>query len=502
MQVDDVDHKGGVAYRVQDVRELDRQAIELHNIPGLRLMSRAAHAAFDRLNFVWPGIQKLAVYCGTGNNGGDGYLIAALARQRGILTTVYELGNGEKIVGDALSAKSHALEVGVDIKAFDPAQPVDAEVIVDALLGTGLKRLVTGNYAAAIETINGCGLPVLCLDIPSGLSSDTGRVLGCAIRAAHTVTFIGLKQGLLTGQGPEYCGVIHYSDLAVPSEVFDAVAPSCFRLNLSELQNLLPPRSRDAHKGSNGRVLILGGDKGFGGAVIMASGAATRSGAGLVSVATQESNVSALLSRFPEVMARSVSSGQEINSLAAETDVIVIGPGLGQSSWSEQLMQVACDASKKMVVDADALNLLAEQPGYANIGKQRWILTPHPGEAARLLGISTAEVESDRFAAVRALQQRYGGVAILKGAGTLIADTENISISEYGNPGMATGGMGDVLSGILAALLAQGLSLVEAAKLGVCVHGSAADRAVLNGGEIGLLATDLLLPIRELLNGQ
>ena len=493
-------------YRAEDVRELDRQAIEVHGVPGIRLMSRAAEAAFNQLDFIWPGVQRLAVFCGAGNNGGDGFLLAALATKKGMAATVYQLGNAGNMTGDALKAYQYAQEAGVECQLFSAGVKVDAgftdtELVVDAMLGTGLAREVAGDYRAAIELINESAIPVLAVDIPSGLCSDTGQVLGCAVQADHTVTFIGVKQGLLTGRGPAICGGLCFDDLAVPEDIYAAVEPSAYRLNLATERQALPRRARDAHKGDNGRVLVIGGDEGFGGAALMAASAATRSGAGLVSVATQALNVPAIISHCPEVMARPVSSDHALSLMIDTTDILVLGPGLGQSSWSEELFQAACSSSKAMVVDADALNILAKQQGSVAADQRQWILTPHPGEAARLLDVSTAEIQADRFAAVSTLQKQYGGVVVLKGAGSLIADGENIYISEYGNPGMASGGMGDVLSGILGALLAQGLSLSEAARMGVCIHGAAADQAALEGGEIGLLATDLLPYVRELLNG-
>ena len=491
-----------LAYRAADVRELDRLTIENHGVPGIRLMSRAARATFNKLIFLWPETSRLAVFCGTGNNGGDGFLIAAYAQLKGIEATVYQLGESNNICGDALAAKNYALENGVKSLVFDTSLSMAADVVVDAMLGTGLQREVAGAYAQAIEKINDQQSPVLAVDIPSGLCSDTGQIRGSVVHADHTVTFIGIKQGCLTGQGPAYCGVIHYENLDVPAEIFDVVRPQSYRLNLQSLCKALPRRPRDSHKGANGRVLIVGGDLGYGGAVIMAAAAAGRSGAGLVSVATRQQTIAGLLSRCPEAMGREVKSGLELKPLIDNADVLAIGPGLGTSSWAEQMMQMVGAAKKPMIVDADGLNLIASQPAYMPLYCDDWILTPHPGEAARLLGVTTEEVQADRFAAVSALQQRYGGVAVLKGAGTLIADESHIYISEYGNPGMASGGMGDVLSGVLAALVAQGLNLSEAARLGVCAHSAAADYAVASeGGEIGLLATDLLPHIRQLLNG-
>jgi hydroxyethylthiazole kinase-like uncharacterized protein yjeF len=371
-------------------------------------------------------------------------------------------------------------------------------VIVDAMLGTGLGGEVRGAYGQAIEETNSTGSPVLAVDIPSGLCSDTGRVLGVAVRADATATFIGLKRGLFTLAAPDYTGAIAYYDLGVPPEAFARVPSNCQRLELEHLLDRLPPRPVTAHKGSFGTVLVVGGDYGMAGAAAMAAESALRSGAGLVRAATRMEHIAALVARTPEVMAAGVRSGQELEPLLASADVLVVGPGLGLSPWSEQLLAVAAASGKPMVLDADGLNLLTRGRIVDNRCRDNWILTPHPGEAARLLGVGNDEVQADRFGAATELQQRFGGVVVLKGNGTVIAGDDQLLLSDYGNPGMASGGMGDVLSGIIGSLLAQHIAPLEAAALGVCLHGAAADKAA-EEGQRGLLATDLLVPLRALL---
>jgi len=260
----------------------------------------------------------------------------------------------------------------------------------------------------------------------------------------------------------------------------------------------LPWRAITAHKGDFGRVLVVGGDYGMAGACAMAAEAAARTGAGLTRAATRPEHVSALVARCPEVMAFPVSSGQELQPLVEQADTLVVGPGLGQSPWSEQLLQVAAASGKSMVLDADGLNLLSAGRVVDQPRRDNWVLTPHPGEAARLLGVSNADIQRDRFAAAHRISLQYGGVALLKGAGTLVAGDEELLLCDYGNPGMATGGMGDVLSGIIGGLLAQGLEPLQAATLGAAVHGAAADRAA-RKGQRSLLATDLMKPLRKLL---
>ncbi|WP_333875186.1 NAD(P)H-hydrate dehydratase [Methylobacter sp.] len=476
-------------YRAGQVRELDRIAIQKRGIPGFELMSRAGHEVFLRLKKQWPDARSVAVFCGSGNNAGDGYIIAGLAMDAGLNVCVYTVSEPEKLKGDALTAYRH---YNGAVIPFQAEQVINADVLVDALLGTGLDRPVAGLYAEAIQTINAHSAPVIAVDIPSGLNADTGNVMGCAVKADCTITFIGLKQGLFTGQAAEYCGGIFYAQLGVPDDVYKGLEASATRV----VKVPLPRRSRDAHKGNCGHVLIVGGELGYSGAVRMAGEAALRVGAGLVTIATRAGHSGLMNLNRPELMCHGVETPEQLITLLAKVDVVVVGPGLGQSDWAKALFNAVISAGKRMVIDADGLNLLAS----AQTTKPDWILTPHPGEAARLLKCSTADIQQDRFAAALSLQAGYGGVAVLKGAGTLIASGRQLVVSNTGNPGMASGGMGDVLSGVIAGLLAQGLSMQDAAQQGVYNHGLAADLAVEKDGERGLLASDLMPYLRQLVN--
>lgn len=460
-------------------------------------MSRAAGAAFDCLLREWPEPEHIQVLCGTGNNGGDGFLLADLAHKRGIPVAVLQVGDPDKIAGDALLARNQAMANGVTIRPFTDQKLLSVGVVVDALLGTGLGGEVRGAYRSAIEAINASGVGVLAIDIPSGLSSDSGALLGTAVRADLTITFIGLKRGLFTGDAPEYTGKLYFTDLSVPGEIYQQVKCDCARLELEPLLEALPPRPATAHKGLYGTVLVIGGDHGMAGAAAMAAEAALRCGAGLVRVATRPEHVAALVARVPEVMPLGVESGDELQPLLDGADVLVVGPGLGQSPWSENMLRGACASALPMVLDADGLNLLARGV-VANTYPAMRVITPHPGEAARLLACTTADIQRDRFAAVRALQERYGGVAMLKGNGSLVAGAEQVLLSDYGNPGMASGGMGDVLSGVIGSLMAQSIPPLDATALGVCLHGAAGDLAAADGMR-GLAATDLMPRLRELL---
>jgi hydroxyethylthiazole kinase-like uncharacterized protein yjeF len=479
-------------YRAAQVRELDRIAIQERGIPGFELMSRAGHEVFLRLKKYWPDALSVAVFCGSGNNAGDGYIVARLALDAGLKVCAYAVSDPEKLNGDALTAYRKYKEARGEVVPFQSERTINADVLVDALLGTGLDRPVTGLYAEAIQAINAHPAPVVAVDIPSGLNADIGNTMGCAVKAVCTVTFIGLKQGMFTGQAPEYCGEICYAQLAVPDDVFTGLEAAATRV----VKAPLPRRKRDAHKGNCGHVLIVGGELGYSGAAIMAGEAALRVGSGLVSIATRAEHSGLLNLHRPELMCHGVETSEQLSALLAKADVVVVGPGLRQSDWAKALFHAAVSAGKPTVVDADGLNLLAAAP----TAKPHWVLTPHPGEAARLLNCATTAINHDRFAAVLSLQANYGGVAILKGVGTLIAAEHRLAVSNTGNPGMASGGMGDVLSGVIAGLLAQGLSLRDAAQQGVYLHGLAADLAAEKGGERGLLASDLMPYLRQLVN--
>ncbi|MCK9396125.1 MAG: NAD(P)H-hydrate dehydratase [Methylobacter sp.] len=479
-------------YRAAQVRELDRISIQERGIPGFELMSRAGYEVFLRLKKQWPNASSVAVFCGSGNNAGDGYIIASLVLEAGLDVCVYAVSEPEKLNGDALAAYRKYSEADGTVMLFQAEQVINADVLVDALLGTGLDRQVGGLYAEAIHDINAHPSPVIAVDIPSGLNADTGNVMGCAVKAACTVTFIGLKQGLFTGQAAEYCGEICYAQLAVPDDVFAGLKATATRV----VKIPLPRRDRCAHKGSCGHVLIVGGERGYSGAARMAGEAALRVGAGLVSIATRAEHSGLMNLNRPELMCHGVETSDQLAALLEKADVVVVGPGLGQSDWAKELFNAAISSGKPMIVDADGLNLLSGSPTQ----KPDWILTPHPGEAARLLNCATADIQQDRFAAALSIQARYGGVAILKGAGTLIASEHELAVSNTGNPGMASGGMGDVLAGAIAGLLAQGLSLQDAAQQGVYNHGLAADLAAAKDGERGLLAGDLMPYLRHLVN--
>ncbi|PIE83684.1 MAG: bifunctional ADP-dependent NAD(P)H-hydrate dehydratase/NAD(P)H-hydrate epimerase [Candidatus Contendobacter odensis] len=485
-------------YRTAQVRELDRIAIEDRGIPGYTLMNRAGEAAFRLLCQRWPAVQRMVVLCGGGNNGGDGYVVARLAHQSGLTVQVLTLKDPGTLAGDALTAYQDAHALDIPIIPFTPNALSEAELIVDAIFGTGLEREVSGIWREAIEAANKHHADILALDIPSGLHADTGASLGIVVQAKATITFIGLKQGLYTGQGPTCCGDLYFEDLDVPADVYSVIHPACWRYAGQDLGTWLPKRPRSGHKGLFGHVLIIGGDLGMAGAARMAAEAAARCGAGLVSVATRCAHAGLQATVCPELMFHGVETPEALEPLLRRATIIAIGPGLGRNDWGRAMLHATLASDKPLIIDADGLNQLVVERHY----RDDWILTPHPGEAARLLKMLPGEVEADRFTAVEELAVRLGGTVVLKGAGSLIASRKagQVMLCAAGNPGMASGGMGDVLTGVIAALRGQGLSPFVAAKVGVYLHGRAGDLAAQAGGERGLLATDLLPFLRQLVN--
>lgn len=489
-------------YSAQQVQALDQRTIA-QGVPGFTLMVQAGQASLEAIIERWPGARHLCVFCGSGNNAGDGYVVAALARQKGLEVQVLALRAPDELQGEAGDAVHLARESGVTIDDWHSGFeiPLKTDVIVDALLGTGTRGEIRPPFDRAIACINAAPQPVVALDIPSGLNADTGALLGGAVEAALTVTFIARKFGLYTGQASDVTGDIVLAPLSVSEATLSESDHTGELLVPERLQITLPRRRPTTHKGDCGHLLVVGGQPGFGGSTIMSAETAARLGAGLVSLATAAVHIPPALTRCPEMMVREARNGLDIEDLVDKATAVLIGPGLGQGAWGQGLMQAVMNASGPRLVDADGLHLLAA--GYAGERRDNWILTPHPGEAAMLLDCSVAEVQADRYQAAMALHRRYGGVIVLKGAGTLVVGGEGADacfISPFGNPGMASGGMGDVLGGMIASLLVQGLSPLEAAASGVLIHGLAADDAARDQGERGLLASDLACYARRRAN--
>ncbi|AWN16917.1 NAD(P)H-hydrate dehydratase [Salinisphaera sp. LB1] len=501
------DYLPNLVYDADQLRALDTRFINEFGVDGFALMERAARAAYNELAQNWPMPGRLVVFCGPGNNGGDGALVACQAMAAGWRVTLVAPLDLAKARGDAARAFETYREAGGEIRDFVD-EPIQADLMVDALFGTGLNREVTGPMAQAIDRINeasGRGVGVLAIDIASGVDAGTGRTWGRAVVADTTVTFIGLKLGLLTGDGAAHCGELAFDDLGAPDALYEGQPHVARRITHRDLRHVLPARPRGAHKGDNGHVLCVGGGRGMGGAIRMSAESALRAGAGLVSVACHHDHAGAMSQARPELMCQGLPDDpgtadavSRLDALIAAASLIAIGPGLGRGDWGDALWRRALDSDRPLVVDADALNRLAAAP----VEREHWILTPHPGEAARLLGWSTADVVADRVQAARRLAERYRAVVALKGAGTLIATPDELWLCTQGNPGMAVGGMGDLLTGVIAGFAAQGMTLAEAAVFGVYVHALAGDEAAVGDGERGLLPTDLLPCIRRQANPQ
>ncbi len=482
-------------YSVTAVREIDRTAIEDNGIPGYTLMTRAGAAAVAAARERFPRAVRWQIVCGAGNNAGDGYVVGRLAREAGIDVSVVTLIDPTKLGGDAATACKDYAAAGGTVAQWQGELDAETDLLVDGMLGSGLERDVGGEFADAVRALNRHPASVLALDIPTGIHGDTGNIMGCAVVADLTVTFVGLKSGLFLGSGPDHRGELVFDGLEIP-ETMRSVRPAYRRVDRTMMRAALPRRRRGAHKGEFGHVLVVGGGAGMPGAVRLCGEAALRTGAGLVSIATHPSHAALLTATRPELMSHALNTPADLEPLLARADVIAFGPGLGQGEWARALFDALAADPRPAVWDADALNLLAESPGNS---VQR-IITPHPGEAGRLLGTNTGEIQRDRTHAVAGLAERYGGVAVLKGAGTLISDGgDETWLCTSGNPGMAAAGMGDVLTGVIAGLLAQGLALYEAARIGVEAHARAGDRAAA-AGERGLVASDLAAELRAVVN--
>lgn len=498
-------------YTASETRKIDNLAIKEKGISGYSLMQMAAEFTLDVILREFSPVEELIIFCSKGKNSGDGFLLGSFAKEFGLEVTIVMSNTSNVIKGVSRKAFEEMKDAKVKIistKSVSKLKVSNKAVIVDALIGTGLKGNLRKNIKESILALNKLGvkLPVLSLDIPSGVNPDTGDADDIAVYADITATFVAQKRGCFTSVGKKFSGEIIYSDLEIPKNLFSKITSTSYVVDYEDSISKVVYREQDAHKGHFGNVLIIGGDRGLGGAGLLSSRAAVYSGAGLTSLVTRPEHVSASLVSCPEVMVKGVDSGQDIEEHLVKPDVIAIGPGLGQSAWSEQMIQrVFWEAEKRdvsVIMDADALNLLTKLKLSSNLPK-RLILTPHPGEASRLLNTSVAVIESNRFSAAAKIQKKFNATVVLKGSGTVICHksggTQKWGICDSGNPGMATGGMGDVLTGIIAGLLAQGLTLKEAAEAGVDLHAKAADQASLEFGEAGLTSSDVINELKYLL---
>jgi NAD(P)H-hydrate epimerase len=491
-----------------EMRAMDRWTID-HGTPGTVLMERAGAGATRVLRARWrkPG-GPVVVCCGKGNNGGDGFVVARHLRNARIGAEVWLAGRRDDVRGDAAEMLARWRGAVTTIESPGQVEALQrrlarAGVVVDALLGTGLNAPVEGTLAAVIDAINTAARPVLAIDIPSGLSADSGQVLGTAVRADTTATFAFPKLGQVFHPGAGLCGPLDVIDIGIPPEAVAAVQPRVRLLEAAQVGRSLPRRAQDAHKGSFGHVLVVAGSRGKTGAALLSAEGAARAGAGLTTLAVAGTLLPVVEGRVREVMSEPLPDGADgtaalgdgtaVDRLLAGRTVVVCGPGLGQSDDARALVHhLVRHVRVPLVLDADGLNAIAGTTVLRDRPAPT-VVTPHPGEMARLLGSSTADVQTDRLAAARRFAAEHGAVTVLKGARTVIVGPEGAgAICPTGNPGMASGGMGDVLAGIVGGLLAQRLEPFVAACFGVFAHGAAADAVVAGRGTVGLLAGDLL----------
>lgn len=489
----------------EQMRELDRRAIQDAGIPGAVLMENAGRAVVSVLQERYGGVHRrhVTVFCGTGNNGGDGFVIARLLRLAGANVQLIVAGDPGRIQGDALTHFRLLDAVGVRPCSGPPSDGI----CVDALLGTGSKGAPRGDHAQAIRWMNAGPGPRVAVDVPSGVDSDSGATPGEAVRADLTVTFGYPKVGLFLPPGADRVGELVVSNIGFPWDSLSCLTPYAW-MRAEDLCELVRPRARDAHKGMYGHVLVVGGSRGMSGAPTMAAMAALRAGSGLVTVAAPSSAQWLIAAKSAEVMTVPVSevdgalcagSFEQIQRAAESCDVLCVGPGGARLPEAQALLaRVASEIDRPMVIDADGLNAIAGVPGQVAERSTATILTPHPGECGRLLGMETEDVQVDRIRAVRRAAERYRAVVVLKGARTLIADGRAgrdfvpVAVNTTGNPGMATGGSGDSLTGIIGSLVGQGLGDFDAACLGVFLHGRAGDLAAAGIGESGMIAGDII----------
>jgi len=489
-----MESSGHKLYTAEQVRRIDYTAIHELGIAGYELMCRAGAAVVANARQHYPSAKCWLVMCGGGNNGGDGYVVARLAKRAGINTHVCSMVDPGKLKGDAAQAHADWIAVGGQVTQWPESPAIACDLVFDALLGTGIDREVGGRFRDAIEWLNGLDCPILAIDIASGINADTGCVMGCAVRADSSVTFVGRKRGMYTADGPDYCGPVAFDNLGIPEQAADQHSQAAgLLLDGACLRTLIKPRRRNSHKGSYGHVYAIGGVKGMSGAIRLCGEAALRSGAGLVTLGTDPAHAGILNLNRPELMVKSIDADNNWIAGIGENAVIALGPGLGSTAWSKLLFHECLANQATMVIDADGLNLLSKQSQQSRLLCDNGVLTPHPAEASRLLGCSVSDIQRDRVGMALKLASRYDASVVLKGCGTVVADqTGRYAICPMGNPGMATAGSGDVLTGIIAALLAQGLTCYDAACAGVAVHAMAGDLAARDVGEISMIAGDII----------
>ncbi|MDO6713334.1 NAD(P)H-hydrate dehydratase [Aliiglaciecola sp. 2_MG-2023] len=484
-------------YTAQCVREGEVEAAKQMSIPLYDVMLIAGEKLFQWIQKHFDHQTNILVVVGTGNNGGDGYVAASLLLDDGYKVSLASIDPARQLSGDAALAQKSWVASGGEVADIRLLDTEHFELIVDGLLGTGLNGPVSSAYQSVIQRINQSAAHILCIDIPSGLDANTGATLGASINADTTITFVGIKTGLVTANGKQKSANLIFEELNIGETFAHLTEPKARLVEYADFAPL-PSRALYSHKGNNGKLLCIGGNNGMAGAIRLTAEAAIRTGAGLVKVYCHPSSASSIVQGRAEIMA----SSENLLQLLDWADCIVFGPGLGQTTWSQetfnQLLSYLVDQDKPLVIDADGLNLLSQQLHALNLSYL--IMSPHSAEAARLLNISIESVENDRYQAASKLVETYGGNCILKGAGSIVHGPLGTYVCANGNPGMSTAGMGDVLSGVLGSLAAQGMTATDASLYGTCIHSAAADLVADNFGQRGMIASDLFDYLRQLVN--
>ena len=475
-------------YSPEAVYRLDQAAVEYDGYSEIELMGLAGERVWQHVHRRWPQVVQITLFAGSGNNGGDAFVVALCAHRLGVAVQLLVQGDLQKQSATSQYFRELWRQAGGSWEPWQ-GQTLTGEVIVDGLLGIGLQRELDAEWQALIETINQQPVPRIAIDIPSGLSGYNGNAQPLAVQADLTVTFIGAKTGQYLADGPDYCGELVYEDLGVSSRVKASVAPE---LTVIETCQLPQPRRKNSHKNHYGHVLLVGGDRGMSGAIGLAAHAALRSGAGLVTALVQ-SECTQNLASIPEVMTLDWNSLEEKLELAT---VVVVGPGLGDSRAAHKCLHILSDSKLPMVIDAGAL----QQKFLCDLSSDQVVITPHPGEAGQLLESNAVAVQADRLQACRKLVESYDLTCVLKGSGTLVADREQTAINVRGNPGMAGAGMGDVLAGMIAAMLGQGLAAFDAARSAVLIHALAAENYAADRDQTGLIASDIIDSIPRIIH--
>jgi hydroxyethylthiazole kinase-like uncharacterized protein yjeF len=472
-------------YTPDAVYRLDKAAVDQDGISEIELMRRAGESVWKEISSRWPQVSKISVLAGSGNNGGDAFVVALCARAHAVDVQLLVVGDLSKQSRTSRYFRDQWHETGGETTPWQQ-QLLTGELIVDGLLGIGLKRDLDQDLQRLIQSVNSNPVPCVAIDLPSGLNGMTGNPQPLAIMADLTVTFIGVKTGHKIAQGPDHCGELIFEDLGISTATLQSVPAS---LAVIESCHLPAQRRKDSHKNHFGHVLVIGGNQGMSGAVTLAARAALRSGAGMVT-ALVHPKCQSHLAFVPEVM---VHAWDALESMILKASVILVGPGLGTDSETTRMLHLLQKARQPMVIDADAL----QADFLKSLNSTEVVITPHPGEAARLLGCSTAEIQQDRISSCRQLVEAFGASCVLKGSGSLVASQEKMEINIRGNAGMASAGMGDVLSGIIAAFLGQGLDPYEAVRTAVYLHAICAEQFAIEGDQIGLMASDIIEAIPQ-----